>query len=202
MTIDGIHSVQGRIAEIQQSINRLAGVGATRADFAGALRQAMGAAGLEAGTGVGDLAVGGVEGFDNGRIPESLLRPIAPGQRLSPPTAAAFGDMAAAARAAGITLRVTDSYRSYDEQVHVAAHKGLYSEGGLAATPGTSNHGRGLSVDLDTDPSALTWLRANAGRFGFVEDVPREPWHWTFRSPATRPSRPPFDPDRLRLPAS
>ena len=60
--------------------------------------------------------------------------------------------------------------------------KGLYSEGGYGAVPGTSNHGWGLAVDADvTDPATLTWLRTNAHRFGFVEAVPREPWHWEFR---------------------
>ncbi|QGG97136.1 hypothetical protein GH723_14760 [Actinomarinicola tropica] len=62
-----------------------------------------------------------------------------------------------------------------------ATEKGLYSQGGLAATPGTSNHGWGLSVDLDLNPASEAWMKANAPRFGFVEDVPREPWHWTYR---------------------
>jgi hypothetical protein len=81
---------------------------------------------------------------------------------------------------AGVDIGVTDSYRSYDAQVDVARRKGLYSQGGLAATPGTSDHGWGMSLDLDLDSRALSWMRANAGRYGFVEDVPREPWHWTF----------------------
>jgi hypothetical protein len=42
---------------------------------------------------------------------------------------------------AGVDIGVTDSYRSYDAQVDVARRKGLYSQGGLAATPGTSDHG-------------------------------------------------------------
>lgn len=59
--------------------------------------------------------------------------------------------------------------------------KGLYSQGGLAASPGTSNHGWGLALDLRLDAKAQAWMRSNAKDFGFVEDVPREPWHWTFR---------------------
>jgi LAS superfamily LD-carboxypeptidase LdcB len=88
--------------------------------------------------------------------------------------------MRADARAAGVEIGVTDSYRSYDQQVDVARRKGLYSQGGLAAKPGTSDHGWGMSLDLDLDSRAQAWMRANAGRHGFVEDVPREPWHWTF----------------------
>lgn len=49
------------------------------------------------------------------------------------------------------------------------------------ATAGTSTHGLGLSVDLGLDGRAQAWMRANADRFGFVEDVAGEPWHWTYR---------------------
>lgn len=122
--------------------------------------------------------------FGNGRIPAEALTPIGRGShRLSAPAAAAFRDLEAAASRDGISFRVTDSYRSYDEQVDLARRKGLYSQGGLAALPGTSDHGLGLSVDLGLDGPAQEWMRANAGRFGFVEDVPREPWHWTFQRP-------------------
>jgi D-alanyl-D-alanine carboxypeptidase len=119
--------------------------------------------------------------WQNGRLPESALVPLGhAGQRLAAPAAAAFADLEAAARADGISFRVTDSYRSFDEQVDMARRKGLYSEGGLAAKPGTSQHGWGLAVDLGLDARAQAWMRSNAGKFGFVEDVPREPWHWTF----------------------
>lgn len=119
--------------------------------------------------------------WQNGRVPEAHLVPLRQaGQRLAAPAAAAFTEMEAAARASGIPLRVTDSYRSYEQQVDVAQRKGLYSEGGLAARPGSSQHGWGLAVDLDLDQRAQDWMRANGPRFGFVEDVPREPWHWTF----------------------
>jgi LAS superfamily LD-carboxypeptidase LdcB len=88
--------------------------------------------------------------------------------------------MAADAGAAGVNLGVTDSYRSYDQQVDLARRKGLYSQGGLGATPGASAHGWGLAVDVDVNDQGQAWLRANAGRYGFVEAVPREPWHWEF----------------------
>ena len=119
--------------------------------------------------------------FGNGQIPAASLQRIGEGgHRLYGPAATSFQDLMRAARADGVTIGVTDSYRSFDQQVDVAERKGLYKNGGLAATPGTSNHGWGLSVDLDLDSRAQTWMRANAGRFGFVEDVAREPWHWTF----------------------
>lgn len=60
-----------------------------------------------------------------------------------------------------------------------------------AASPGTSNHGGGYSNDLaeenDGDPAAdslrpvlITWIRANAERYGLVNDNPSENWHWTY----------------------
>jgi LAS superfamily LD-carboxypeptidase LdcB len=42
-----------------------------------------------------------------------------------------------------------------------------------------------MAVDLDLDDSAQAWMRENAWRYGFVEDTPREPWHWGYR-PAAR----------------
>ncbi len=120
--------------------------------------------------------------YGNGRIPAEALAPIGQGShRLWAPAATAYQQMADAAARDGVHIRVTDSYRSYDQQVSVAERKGLYSQGGLAAKPGTSNHGWGRSLDVDTAGGAAGWLRANAARFGFHEDVPREPWHWTYR---------------------
>jgi cell wall-associated NlpC family hydrolase len=81
----------------------------------------------------------------------------------------------------GISIGINDSYRDYDSQVRVAREKGLYSQGGLAAEPGTSNHGWGVAVDLSFGVGALAWMRANAGRYGFFETVPREDWHWEYQ---------------------
>jgi len=121
--------------------------------------------------------------YRNGRIPAAALTAIGSGgHRLAAPAAAAFTRLEAAARRDGVEFAVTDSYRSYDAQVDVARRKGLYSQGGLAARPGTSAHGWGLAVDLDLDATAQAWMRANAARFGFVEDTPREPWHWAFKA--------------------
>ena len=121
--------------------------------------------------------------YGNGQLPPVHWQSIGQGgHRLYAPAAAAWQSAVAAARADGIDLKVTDSYRSYDQQVDLADRKGLYKDGGLGATPGTSNHGWGLAVDVDvSDPATLAWMRTNGYRFGFVEAVPREPWHWEFR---------------------
>ena len=124
-----------------------------------------------------------LEAYGNGRVPAGVLQPIGQdGHVLFAPAAEGWKAAVAAAAADGVTLRITDSYRSYDQQVDLVERKGLYSEGGYGAVPGTSNHGWGLAVDADVnDPATLSWLRSNANRFGFVEAVPREPWHWEFR---------------------
>ena len=120
--------------------------------------------------------------YGNGRIPREALEPVgATGHRLWAPAAQSFERLLSAAAAEGVAIGVTDSYRSYDVQVDVVRRKGLYSQGGLGAKPGTSQHGWGMAVDLDLDASAQAWMRTNAARFGFVEDTPREPWHWAFQ---------------------
>jgi len=120
--------------------------------------------------------------YGNGRIPRDALEPVGDtGHRLWAPAAQSFEELLAAAAADGVAIGVTDSYRSYDVQVDVVRRKGLYSQGGLGAKPGTSQHGWGMAVDLDLDASAQAWMRTNAARFGFVEDTPREPWHWAFQ---------------------
>ncbi|WP_432492510.1 M15 family metallopeptidase [Kineococcus auxinigenes] len=117
----------------------------------------------------------------NGKIPAGALSSIGQGSHtMWAPAAQSYQELRAAAARDGITIKVTDSYRSYEQQVDVARRKGLYSQGGLAAKPGTSEHGWGLSLDLDLKGEALTWMRAHAKEFGFSENVPRESWHWTF----------------------
>lgn len=101
--------------------------------------------------------------------------------KLNSVAAKAYAEMVDAAEADGITWKVTDSYRDYDSQVAVAAKKGLYNKGGLAAVPGTSNHGWGSAVDLDLSPEAQEWLNTNAERFGF-STIAREPWHWEHKA--------------------
>jgi len=121
--------------------------------------------------------------YGNGHIPADALQEVGTtGKRLWAPAATAMDRMTAAAARDGVTIGITDAYRSYDAQVDVAQRKGLYSQGGLAAKPGTSEHGWGVAVDLKLDSSAQTWMRTNADRFGFVAATPREPWHWAYRT--------------------
>ena len=129
--------------------------------------------------------------YGNGRIPRELLTPIGIGQhRLWGPAAEAFKAMRAAAAADGVSISVTDSYRSYDSQVELAARKGLSQNGGLAAVPGTSEHGWGLAVDMDVNGAGMAWLKANGASYGWVQPSTREPWHWEFHGLTADPTAP------------
>jgi hypothetical protein len=130
------------------------------------------------------------DGQQNGNLDPASLCPLwmAPGQRLRGDAAAAFEKMSKYhAATVGGPLCVTDSYRSYSEQVSVYRRKP-----GLAAVPGTSEHGWGKAVDFcggiqNTGSAAYNWMKANAGTFGWVHPdwaepsgSKPEPWHWEF----------------------
>ena len=128
----------------------------------------------------------------NGQIPIDLLcRPRFADVLLRCDAAAALDELNAAYRSAvGRDLAVSGGYRTYGEQQQARATKG-----DLAATPGTSNHGRALAVDFSgfggvgqfNDPDYL-WMVENGPRFGWVHPPgmgpggsgPLEPWHWEF----------------------
>lgn len=196
--MDGITAITQRMAAIQATVATLAprppapspaAVAASSAGFGAALEHAVAASAPPAPAAPAAPAAVFVDGvpadlaaYGNGRIPADALDQVgSTSHRLWAPAAGAFEDVLAAAARDGVTIGITDSYRSYDAQVDVAQRKGLYSQGGLAAAPGTSPHGWGLAVDLKLDAQAQAWMRANGGRFGFVEDTPREPWHWVYR---------------------
>ena len=112
--------------------------------------------------------------YGNGKIPADALAPIGiKSHKLWNVAAEAFKEMRAAAAADGVDIGVTDSYRDYDEQVDLVRRKGLYSQGGLAAVPGTSPHGWGMALDVDVTPAGLAWMREHAADHGYVEAVPR-----------------------------
>lgn len=110
------------------------------------------------------------------------------GHRLHRDAAAAFERMAAEARAAGRTLRVTSGWRSYQQQ-RFLWRRYRDGRGPKAAWPGRSNHNRGLAVDLavgrDLESPTYEWLAGNACRFGFRRTVASEPWHWEYRPRST-----------------
>lgn len=192
--MDGIAAINSRIAEIQGTLATLGpqpstapSYTASSASFASVLATQVASTGAT--TGAGTLNARGVPidlaAYGNGKIPDSALAPIGnTGQSLWAPAARAYERLSAAATRDGVTIKITDSYRTYASQVDLAERKGLYSQGGLAAVPGTSDHGWGRSLDLGLDAKALAWMRDNARTYGFAEDTPRETWHWTYSPPS------------------
>ncbi|MFD2092170.1 D-alanyl-D-alanine carboxypeptidase family protein [Blastococcus deserti] len=128
-------------------------------------------------------------GYPNGLIPPSAMCPLGvAGHTLRCDAAAAYRAMSGAyAGAFGAPLCITDSYRTYASQVRLYGQKPA-----LAAVPGTSNHGWGLAVDLcggieSFGTPQYAWMKANAGRFGFLHpdwaepgNGREEPWHWEY----------------------
>lgn len=132
-------------------------------------------------------------GVDNGTLGDEYLCDIGSAHALRPDAAAAFVALdetyaADAGVAVGTLIGcVTDSYRSFDQQVELSITKP-----GLAAEPGTSNHGWGLAVDVGCgaeqyDGALHGWLDAHGRAFGWHNpgwarsDGSRpEPWHWEY----------------------
>lgn len=128
--------------------------------------------------------------YQNGRLPASALCPIRgkSGQYMRPAAARALNALAIAYQAEfGSELCITDTYRSYEQQVSVKRRKGRW-----AATPGTSQHGLGLATDLcggieNFGTRQHRWMKTHAPIFGFFHpewagasgSLP-EPWHWEY----------------------
>jgi hypothetical protein len=131
-----------------------------------------------------------VEGQQNGNLDPASLCPLwmGNGATLKATAAAAFNRMSKYhAATVGSPLCVTGGYRSYQRQVELYREKP-----GLAAVPGTSEHGWGNAVDLcggvqDYSSAASAWMRRNAANFGWFHPSwaqpsgsRPEPWHWEF----------------------
>ena len=131
-----------------------------------------------------NIPANGMNGRLDPRNPSQLVQ-VEPNHYLSPVVASSFKVMKAAAAMQGVTLSINNAYRSLEQQVDMARRFGLYSQGGKAAQPGTSNHGTGSALDLNvkSNPGSFEWLKANAAKYGFV-NIPREPWHWEMKMKA------------------
>jgi hypothetical protein len=102
--------------------------------------------------------------------------------------------MVEAARADGVNLAASSTFRSNDHQTY------LYNcyltkscnNGNLAAAPGNSNHQSGVAIDFSgmstslsgcrNSPSAFpsfVWLNNNASSYGYSATVESECWHWS-----------------------
>ena len=105
---------------------------------------------------------------------------------LSKRAAAGFRDMMVHAAKDGFHIKVISAFRTQREQQILRRRKGI-----MAAPAGWSNHQQGLSVDVAGTRRTIKgkkhkttlywWLVRNAKKYKFYNDVPNEPWHWTFK---------------------
>ena len=124
----------------------------------------------------------------NGQIPIASLCAIPDGPLLRGDAAAGWARLVFAyERAFDGEPCATGGYRSLGDQQR------LYStKPGLAARPGTSNHGWGVAVDLCGGVESFgtaqhQWMQQNAARYGWqnpgwaqLGGSRPEPWHWEF----------------------
>ncbi len=109
---------------------------------------------------------------------------------------------------AGLDLKISSSYRSYDTQITtykywLSYNGGDYSKADkISARPGHSEHQLGTTIDVVNsevnykltrnfgNTKAFAWLNENAYKYGFVMSYPEgketitgysyEPWHWRY----------------------
>ena len=147
-------------------------------------------------------------GKQNGLLPDKLLADI-PGGRLHKNAVAGYKAMCAAALKAGVTLEPTssaDTYRllSIQERAFFQRYSSKPTKSKVtrtyrgqtywlkkgyapSATPGTSNHGWGLAVDIaNASGKRFQWLVKNANKYGWYMAVADstnpnfESWHWQY----------------------
>ena len=136
----------------------------------------------------GCAAVVPTEDPPNGQLGDDQLCEIGDGHRLRADAAATFVAMNAAYTATfGDGICITDSYRSYGSQQSL-----YWQKPGLAAQPGTSNHGWGMAVDVfcgidSYDSAEHAWLTEHGDEYGWINPEwaqsggsRPEPWHWEF----------------------
>ena len=117
----------------------------------------------------------------------------------------ALKKMLQAAKDDNIMLMVESGYRSYGYQKKIFSklmNKGRSYDDIIryVAPPGYSQHSLGTAVDFYpsdwqfADLPAYTWLKENAGAFGFYESYPErnregypwEAWHWNYTGVTTQ----------------
>ena len=111
----------------------------------------------------------------NGNLPASDLGPI-PGGQLRKDAATAWNAPGGPADAGLLPTGPRSSYRTLAEQRELFDELGS----GMAAFPGTSNHGLGIAIDL---PEAWMWewMQENGAKYGWQKtEAFHEPWHWNW----------------------
>lgn len=163
-----------------------------------------------------------VEKVGNGKLTEKMKKKVKCGGVMWTNAADAFNAMYDAALAAGHKLRNIGDYRPVEQQLSMFKErysekptgrkpeitrnyngKTWYLKKGMApsGTPGTSNHGFGLAIDIAVDnkgkivsiagTKAYQWMCENAPSYGFyLQGAPTKPdgkpnpeyeaWHWQY----------------------
>jgi hypothetical protein len=129
--------------------------------------------------------------------------PTAQDNTMTTTTACAFDKMASAAKQAGAAITIASGFRTVARQQYFwnCYQTKQCNNGNLAASPGTSNHGRGIALDVNTNCGTQTgakpncagskvyqWLKGNAHKYGFTRTVQSEPWHWEYRGAGATPA--------------
>jgi D-alanyl-D-alanine carboxypeptidase len=156
---------------------------------------------------------------ENGKLGKALLKKTKIGALMWTDAALGLDLLVQAAAKDGITLVNIGDYRPYARQVTMFKDRYSLKDMGRkpqvkrvwnkqvyylkpgkspSATPGRSNHGTGLAVDLavkdkkgnikslGSDRKAMRWMCNNAPKYGFYlqTDDPKsahwEPWHWQY----------------------
>ena len=157
-----------------------------------------------------------IEKVGNGNLTPDMLKKVKTGGQMWEVAADAFNDMYDAAIAAGFKLRNVGDYRPVADQLAMFKDryddaptgrkpevtreyqgKKWYLKAGKApsSTPGKSNHGFGLAIDLGYEAGGkltsmggkcLDWMCENAPKYGFYlqgsdpKSAEFEAWHWQY----------------------
>lgn len=153
-------------------------------------------------------AITAISGYENGRLPDSVMHFGPRGMKLNVVSAPKFDVLVQLGLHEGIALTTTGDYRSFDQQVNLQDQR--YDKGyipgrkdynfyqgqwyslkigaSMASVPGNSNHGKGRSRDwaiqkngviVSLDVVAKNFLAVNAPKCGIFFEVDSEDWHGT-----------------------
>ncbi len=125
------------------------------------------------------------------------------GMKMTKDAAAAFNEMAAAAKKEGYNVIASSTYRSYSYQNNLynnyVKKDGKTKADTYSARPGNSEHQTGLAVDVKNASSSytnfgstkeFTWMKEHAHEYGFIlrytvenqfiTGYKSEPWHYRY----------------------
>jgi LAS superfamily LD-carboxypeptidase LdcB len=114
-----------------------------------------------------------------------------PPERATKDTVDRFMAMRAAALKDGVNIKVSDGYRSPEEQVSAWNGNGCRLVGGktvcaqrTAAVPCSlggrgSNHTSGTAIDVRLENGVYNWMKSNGGKYGFNNELANDKPHWS-----------------------